>query len=272
MTSLDTERLKILRLLGNISHLSGREQLQILFYILLFLQQLLETTQKDSHRVTPLYCNSIHSCLTFAVSHSGCSVFVSYKRAWAGIGTSRATWQEDRWSGPTHQHLPGPHYAAHIWAQRIRGGIAHSCVKQQALRRIATAKHKHGTSAETTGAPASSAALKRGNVSDTATLRGHKATTPQTKHNHMAQITATTEEKSWNVTGCDLWIGATGKEKKTETKLKKTQSNNEKYLKYEHHFSKWQKIETHYYLVINHRISQPNWTPDTLLKIQEKNK
>ena len=30
------------------------------------------------------------------------------------------------------QHLPGPHYPTHLWAQQIIVGIKHSCVKQQA--------------------------------------------------------------------------------------------------------------------------------------------
>lgn len=76
--------------------------------------------------------------------------------------TDWATWQEDRWSRPTLQHLPGPHYPAHLWPQQIRGGIRHSCVKQQASRRITAAKYKTALLLRLQESPASAALRCRG--------------------------------------------------------------------------------------------------------------
>ncbi len=76
---------------------------------------------------------------------------------WLGIGMCWVTWQGGRWSRPTLQHLPGPHYPTHLWAQQIIVRIKHSCVKQQALQAHHNCQMLNATSGETKGQPVTAA-------------------------------------------------------------------------------------------------------------------
>lgn len=111
-----------------------------------------DKTKKDSHRVLPFLCSSILLFLspTITLFHIHALSFSLTPRLtgyWHVLGHLAG-----RQMAPSYSPAPAwPTLPTHLWAQQIMVRIKHSCVKQQALWHIATAKILNATCDEAEG-------------------------------------------------------------------------------------------------------------------------